>query len=70
MIESAPAARATRIRYNVVALCVALAMVTYLDRACISTLAKKVRASLSLSEGFPKAGPPPGSSLKQAAWAD
>ena len=38
-------------RYKVVAFCVALAMVTYLDRACISTLAKEIRASLSLSEG-------------------
>jgi MFS family permease len=43
--------RATHARYNVVALCVALAMITYLDRACISTLAKEIRKSLSLSEG-------------------
>jgi len=50
-IESAPAVRATRTRYKVVAFCVALAMITYLDRACISTLAKEIRASLSLSEG-------------------
>jgi MFS family permease len=50
-IASAPADRATHTRYRVVALCVALAMITYLDRACISTLAKDIRASLSLSEG-------------------
>ncbi len=49
-IESDGIARATRTRYTVVAMCVALAMITYLDRACISTLAKEIRVSLSLSE--------------------
>ena len=49
--ESASATGATHARYQVVALCVAMAMITYLDRACISTLAKDIRASLSLSEG-------------------
>ena len=50
-IDPTPAAPATRSRHKVVVLCVALAMITYLDRACISTLAKEIRASLSLSEG-------------------
>lgn len=50
-IESPPTSPATHARFKVVAFCVALAMVTYLDRACISTLAKEIRASLSLSEG-------------------
>jgi MFS family permease len=49
-IELDAAARPTRTRYKVVAFCVVLAMITYLDRACISTLAKEIRASLSLSE--------------------
>lgn len=40
----------TRVRYGVVALTVLLAMVTYLDRVCISTLAKDIMADLSLSE--------------------
>ncbi|MHB8901199.1 MAG: MFS transporter [Thermoguttaceae bacterium] len=48
--DAEAAGPATRTRYVVVALCVALAMITYLDRACISTLAKDIRASLSLSE--------------------
>jgi len=46
-----PAGPATRVRYKVVGLCVLLAMITYLDRACISTLAKFIRADLDLSEG-------------------
>ena len=40
----------TRTRYHVVALTVALGMVTYLDRVCISTLAKDIMRDLSLSE--------------------
>lgn len=41
---------ATRVRYKVVALTVALAMITYLDRACISTLAERIMADLSLTK--------------------
>jgi MFS family permease len=40
----------TRIRYRVVAMAILLAMVTYLDRVCISTLADEIMADLSLSE--------------------
>src|SRR5580704_958208 len=40
----------TRVRYRVVALAVSLAMVTYLDRACIATLAPAIQADLSLSK--------------------
>lgn len=50
-VDPTTASPATHTRYKVVAFCVALAMITYLDRACISTLAKPIRASLSLSEG-------------------
>jgi MFS transporter, ACS family, glucarate transporter len=42
--------RPTFVRYGVVAFAVALAMVTYLDRVCISTIAKDIRRDLSLSE--------------------
>jgi len=42
--------RPTRVRFGVVAFAVALAMVTYLDRVCISTVAKDIRRDLSLSE--------------------
>ena len=42
--------RPTRVRFGVVAFAVALAMVTYLDRVCISTVAKDIRRELSLSE--------------------
>lgn len=44
------AAAATRTRYRVVTLAILLAMVTYLDRVCISTLADEIMADLSLSE--------------------
>lgn len=44
------AVAATRTRYRVVALAILLAMVTYLDRVCISTLADEIMADLSLSE--------------------
>lgn len=43
-------ARPTRARYGVVALLVALAMVTYLDRACMGTLAPWISADLGLSK--------------------
>ena len=39
----------TRIRYWVVALAVALAMVTYLDRVCVGKLAPQIMADLNLS---------------------
>jgi len=42
---------ASHVRYKVVGLTVGLAMITYLDRSCISTLADSIMASLSLSEG-------------------
>ena len=42
--------RPTRTRYGVVAILVALAMVTYLDRACIGTLAPWISADLGLSK--------------------
>jgi sugar phosphate permease len=40
----------TRVRYKVVGLTVSLAMVTYLDRACIGTLAPDIMRDLSLSK--------------------
>src|SRR6478735_1637280 len=40
----------TRVRYQVVALTVLLAMVTYLDRVCISKLAPDIMQDLSLSK--------------------
>src|SRR5438045_987723 len=45
-IEAGP----TFVRFGVVAFAVALSMVTYLDRVCISTVAKDIRHDLSLSE--------------------
>ncbi len=42
--------RATRVRYGVVAMAVLLAMVTYLDRVCISRLAPQIMDDLHLSE--------------------
>src|SRR3954464_8259231 len=39
-----------RVRFGVVAFAVALAMVTYLDRVCISTVAKDIMRDLSLTE--------------------
>jgi hypothetical protein len=41
---------AARVRYGVVALAVLLAMVTYLDRACIATLAPDIMRDLGLSK--------------------
>lgn len=40
----------TRVRFGVLAFAVALAMVTYLDRACIAAVAKDIRRDLSISE--------------------
>lgn len=46
-----PAAeRPTRVRYRVVGLMLSLAMITYLDRACIATLAPDIMRDLSLSK--------------------
>src|SRR5476651_2391087 len=45
-----PAGPPTRVRHGVVGLMVALAMVTYLDRACISKLAPDISRDLSLSK--------------------
>ena len=39
----------SRARYGVVGFCFALAMVTYIDRACIGVLAGAIRADLGLS---------------------
>ena len=40
----------TRVRYRVVAFAVALAMVTYLDRVCISMLAPSIMRDLGLDK--------------------
>src|SRR5688500_13959983 len=48
--STAPPPRPTRVRYGVVGLCLGLAMVTYLDRACIATLAPHIMRDLSLSK--------------------
>ena len=45
-----PPRRPTRVRYRVVAMAVLLAMVTYLDRACISVLAPDIARDLWLTE--------------------
>jgi MFS transporter, ACS family, glucarate transporter len=54
ILETTPhtiaAVRPTHARYGVVGLAVALGMVTYLDRVCISTLAKDIMRDLSLSQ--------------------
>ena len=42
--------RPTRARYLVVACLVALAMITYLDRACIATLAPQIMRDLDLTK--------------------
>lgn len=42
--------RPSRFRYRIVALCVLLAMVTYLDRACIATLAPRIMADLAIDK--------------------
>jgi ACS family glucarate transporter-like MFS transporter len=48
--QPAPAAPLTRVRYCVVAFAVLLAMVTYLDRACIATLAPHMMRDLGLTK--------------------
>ncbi|MDO8631565.1 MAG: MFS transporter, partial [Phycisphaerales bacterium] len=40
----------SRTRFKVVGLCVALATITYLDRACIATLAPDIMRDLGLSK--------------------
>ena len=40
----------TRVRYRVVGICVALAMLTYLDRACLATLAPDIMRDLGLAK--------------------
>jgi sugar phosphate permease len=47
---SAASQPATRVRFRVVALIIVLGMITYLDRACISTLAPVISKELSLSK--------------------
>lgn len=47
---TAPRTAATRVRYRVVGMTCLLAMVTYLDRACIATLAPQIMRDLSLSK--------------------
>ena len=46
----APTAAATKVRFKVVTLTVALAFVTYLDRVCISKLAPEIMRDLGLSK--------------------
>ena len=43
-------ARPTRVRHRVVGLAVSLAMVTYLDRACIATLTPDIMRDLALTK--------------------
>ena len=45
-----PSERPTRVRFGVVGFCVALAVVTYLDRACMATLAPDIMRDLGLSK--------------------
>ena len=47
---SSPSLQPTRVRYKVVGLMMALAMVTYLDRACIGKLAPDISRDLALSK--------------------
>ena len=49
-IPSIPSSRPTRVRYGVVGFCVGLAVVTYLDRACLATLAPDIMRDLGLSK--------------------
>lgn len=49
MTPSAASAAPSRARFRVVGFCVALAVVTYLDRACIGVLAGDIRRDLGLS---------------------
>ena len=45
---SAAPLKPTRARFGVVGFCVALAVITYLDRACIGVLAPDIRRDLGL----------------------
>ena len=45
----ASAVRPSRVRYGVVGFCFALAMITYIDRACMGVLATPIREELGLS---------------------
>ena len=47
---AASTVRETRVRYRVTLMVIALGMITYLDRACISTLAPTISQELSLSK--------------------
>ena len=47
---AAAAARPTRVRRRVVGLMLAMGMITYLDRACIATLAPDIMRDLGLSK--------------------
>src|ERR1051326_7871530 len=49
LVESAHAERATRVRYLVIVFAVSLAVVTYIDRVCISFAAPVIRQDLGLS---------------------
>jgi MFS transporter, ACS family, glucarate transporter len=49
--DSSGSARPTRARYIVILFMVTLAMVTYLDRACIGTMKTTIQAEFGLSEG-------------------
>jgi MFS transporter, ACS family, glucarate transporter len=50
-VRPAPAvARPTRVRFKVTGLVIALGMITYLDRACIATLAPAITAEFSLTK--------------------
>lgn len=49
-LQEPPSTGPSRARYGVVALCLGLATVTYLDRACIATLAPQIMLDLSLSK--------------------
>ena len=48
--RSTNAEKPTRVRYKVVGLALLLAMVTYLDRVCIATLAPDIMADFSLTK--------------------
>lgn len=49
-VRSMNAEKPTRVRYKVVGLALLLAMVTYLDRVCIATLAPDIMADFSLTK--------------------
>ena len=49
-MQSSTNVRPSRARHRVVALCVGLAVVTYLDRACIATLAPDIMREFSLTK--------------------